>query len=76
MPSELGQKCRNTASSMAELAAEFADGETYIPVFWGTSHSIFCSVAILVVSLLVYDDRPICEAVIESGDKSTRKAEQ
>ncbi len=91
VPSELGQKCRDAAISMAELASEFANDDTYNPVFWvclrnpvsfdsklptlcqGTSHFIFCSIAILVVSLLVYDDRATLEAVIESGMKAHMK---
>jgi hypothetical protein len=92
VPSELGQKCRDAAISMAELAAELASDETYNPVFWvltlkllsklprymlkysqGTSHFIFCSIAILVVSLLIYNDRSRLEAVIESGMKAHTK---
>jgi hypothetical protein len=34
VPSELGQKCRDAAISMAEFASEFANDDTYNPVFW------------------------------------------
>lgn len=39
----------------------------------GTSHFIFCSIAVLVVSLLVYDDRIRLKAIIKSGIKAHRR---
>ncbi|KAF5007173.1 hypothetical protein FDECE_6483 [Fusarium decemcellulare] len=64
------RKCRDAAMSMAELAAEFTRDNTCNPSFWGTSHSIFCAVAILVVSCLLFDDRARLEPVIEGAMKA------
>ncbi|CAG9981045.1 unnamed protein product [Clonostachys byssicola] len=68
--SEYSHKCRSAAVAMAELAAEFSSDETYNPVFWGTSHSIFCAIAVLVVSFLLFDDRSQLEPIIENAMKA------
>ncbi|KAJ3529927.1 hypothetical protein NM208_g9546 [Fusarium decemcellulare] len=68
--SAYSRKCRDAAMSMAELAAEFTRDNTCNPSFWGTSHSIFCAVAILVVSCLLFDDRVRLEPVIEGAMKA------